>query len=183
MSKCDNCGFENDEDARICKRCHYMIRQSYENDADYINTADNDDSMDISYDNPVEKREDIPKNTYAYDDGYYLLDNVQSVFEEDNLNNQSKKSVMLGCLLSFFITGIGNVYAGLTKRGIVEFILSLVINSFIPITPDFLVDFNSYILYMALIWEVYVIYDTYRCIKAINTNREIPFFLGFIDLK
>lgn len=182
MPKCDNCGFENDEDARICKSCHYMLTEYDAKDNDSLVT-DNNDGMNTDCDSPHEKIDDYMKNKYTYDDGYFLLENVESMDEKDYPVISSKKSVMLGCLLSFFITGIGNVYAGLTKRGIIEFIISLIINSFIPVTPDYLVDFNSYIFYMALIWEIYVIYDTYRCIKAINSNQEVPLFLKFINLK
>ncbi|RAP52297.1 MAG: hypothetical protein BZ133_01495 [Methanosphaera sp. SHI613] len=78
---------------------------------------------------------------------------------------------------------MGNVYAGLTKRGIIEFIISLIINAFIPMNSNYMVDFNSVILYISLIWSLYVIYDTYVCIKAINNNEKIPSFLGFMDIR
>ena len=183
MSKCDNCGFENEEDEHICRRCHYLLKEYDVNEDNVLDDMNNDESGYIKNDNPFEKGADGIKNTYTYDEGYYLLDHAESIINEEDLYNPQKKSVLLGCLLSFFITGIGNVYAGLTKRGIVEFVISLLINSFIPVTPDFLVDLNSYILYLALIWEIYVIYDTYRCIKAINSNQEVPLFLKFINLK
>ncbi|RAP54495.1 MAG: hypothetical protein BZ137_01900 [Methanosphaera sp. rholeuAM130] len=202
MSKCQNCGFENDEGQSICKKCHYLLKESEKTNDGYMEDNDNTNSntninntksnvnqntinTDTFDENGSRSHiiEDNYRNSYKYADGYYLLDNVELISENVSISRYQNKSLFLGCLLSFFITGMGNVYAGLKKRGIVEFILSLIINAFIPVTPEFLIDFNSYVLYLALIWEIYVVYDTYKCIKAINADKEIPLFLGFINLK
>jgi hypothetical protein len=205
MSKCENCGFENDDENIKCKRCHYLLKdkivdkKNYDDDNQYGDASTNNllsfdhnqftqdnqgDTVDIN--NQPNLNEDAIDNYhsgYSYDEGYFLLENVESIDIPENDNDNSKKSLVLGCLLSFFITGMGNVYAGLTKRGIIEFIISLIINAFIPMNSNYMVDFNSVILYISLIWSLYVIYDTYVCIKAINNNEKIPSFLGFMDIR
>ena len=78
-------------------------------------------------------------------------------------------------ILSLLVTGLGNVYNGLYKRGIAEFAISIVIwllNFVIP-----------YIGLICFAWLLYVLYDTYDCTTAINENKRIPLFVNNIDLQ
>ena len=85
------------------------------------------------------------------------------------------KNIYIAMILSLLVTGLGNVYNGLYKRGIAEFAISIVIwllNFVIP-----------YIGLIGLAWLLYVLYDTYDCTTAINENKRIPLFVNNIDLQ
>ena len=188
MSKCENCGFENEEDSIICRQCHYPLKESDTNDDNLAIDGQSDNNQrDVFVDNTIQHQEtgnDFSSNSYRNYDGYFLIDSIEEIKGNDeNIKYNKKKSVLLGCVLSFFITGMGNVYVGLTKRGIMEFIISLIINAFIPVNPQYIIDFNSYIFYIALLWEFYVLYDTFRCIRAINNGDDVPLLFGLINLK
>ena len=173
MVKCENCGYENEDDCIVCKQCHYLLRDN-DDKKEKDNTVN--DTLDIIF-------RDVPEHHFNYDNGYFLIDSAQPVEVMDTPSTpKQNKSVLLACVLSFFLTGIGNIYAGLFKRGTIEFIISMIISSFVPINSQFVIDYNSYIFYIALIWEFYVIYDTYKCVKAVNENKEVPLFLGFMNL-
>ena len=88
----------------------------------------------------------------------------------------AEKNMIIAIVLSLIITGLGLVYDGLIKRGIVSFVIGLILsllNLYV----------SSIFLYIGLIWTIYVIYDTYQCTKAINNNQAIPLFLTQVDLE
>lgn len=86
-----------------------------------------------------------------------------------------EKSMVISLILSVFFY-IGNVYNGLVKRGLIEFIIGIILNIlyYTVYTPLGLLVF---------IWWVYVLYDTYQCTNAINNNEAIPKFLTQFDLE
>lgn len=86
------------------------------------------------------------------------------------------KNVYISVILSFFITGLGNVYNGLVKRGAVEFVISLLLGFLAS-------QIHWVIVFVALIFALYVLYDTYKCTVAINENDRIPLFLGKFELE
>lgn len=83
--------------------------------------------------------------------------------------------MVIALILSVFFY-IGNVYNGLVKRGLIEFIIGIILNIlyYTVYTPLGLLVF---------IWWVYVLYDTYQCTNAINNNEAIPKFLTQFDLE
>ena len=85
------------------------------------------------------------------------------------------KNIYIAMILSLLVTGLGNIYNGLYKRGIAEFAISIVmwlLNFVIP-----------YLGLIYLAWLLYVLYDTYDCTTAINENKRIPLFVNNIDLQ
>ena len=86
-----------------------------------------------------------------------------------------EKSLILALILSFFFC-LGNVINGLTTRGIVEFVIMIVLN----ILGIYVSGIFSFIYF---IYWIYVLYDTYACNKAVNEGTEIPQFLFFMDLE
>ena len=87
-----------------------------------------------------------------------------------------QKNLIIALILSVIFTGIGNVYNGLTMRGIVEFVIGFVINAIGAfVLPIF--------TYVGIIWWIYALYDTYVCTNAINNNQAIPKFLTQFDLE
>lgn len=178
MSKCPNCGYENDENSYKCSNCHILLKEYQKNNNNISET--NKIKHDINF-NDNQNREKS-EQTFSYYEGYYKINHVNDL-NSYYQSNKSKKSIILGILLSLFITGTGNIYAGLFLRGTVEFIISILLNSLIPYNPTTIFDMTSIFLYIGLIWELYVIYDTYKCIKALNNDEDIPLFLGLINLK
>ena len=86
------------------------------------------------------------------------------------------KNIYISMILSFFITGLGNVYNGLVSRGFIELVIGIVI-SLLGIY------IYSVIGYLGTLWWIYVLYDTYVCTNAINNNQAIPKFLTQFDLE
>ena len=89
----------------------------------------------------------------------------------------AEKNVIIALVLSFFVSGLGNVYNGLTTRGIVEFVVALIIGILNWLTS------STIVMIIAFIWGLYVLYDTYVCTNAINNNQAIPLLLTQIDLQ
>ncbi|MBO7718896.1 MAG: hypothetical protein J6S29_01955 [Methanosphaera sp.] len=79
-----------------------------------------------------------------------------------------QKNMIIALVLSFLFTGIGNVYNGLIKRGILEFVVAVVINMIhYMVTPQL----NSPLfIIISFLWWVYALYDTYQCTNAINNG-------------
>ena len=80
-----------------------------------------------------------------------------------------EKNLIFALILSAIFSGVGNVYNGLAKRGLVELIVAVIIS---------LVVFP-----LGLLWWAYVLYDTYICNVAINNNQQIPKFLFTFDIE
>jgi len=86
------------------------------------------------------------------------------------------KNVYISVILSFLVTGLGNVYNGLIKRGIIEFIITLVLGLLAQ-------NVHWIIGLVTLAFALYVLYDTYDCTVAINENKRIPLFLDKYELE
>lgn len=93
---------------------------------------------------------------------------------EDRL--MAEKNMLIAIILGLLITGLGQVYNGLITRGIVSFVIGLIIGLLCSYV-------SSIFLIISLIWIIYVLYDTYICTNAINNNQAIPKFLTQIDLE
>ena len=87
-----------------------------------------------------------------------------------------QKSMAIALILSVILTGIGNVYNGLTTRGIVEFVIGIVFNLLgMYVSGIFTI--------ISLVWWIYAVYDTYTCTNDINNNQSIPKFLTKLYLE
>jgi TM2 domain-containing membrane protein YozV len=85
----------------------------------------------------------------------------------------SNKSPILGAILSFLIIGLGQVYLGLTKKGIILFVLAIV-SGFLMLL------FVGYILWL-LVW-LYAIYDGYNSANKMNNGIAVEDTLDFNNL-
>lgn len=74
----------------------------------------------------------------------------------------NKKNPAIAAILSFFITGLGQVYNGQIKKALILFI-SMVISAFLVII---LIG-----VFLALIIWAYGIYDAYKSAQEINNGR------------
>lgn len=88
----------------------------------------------------------------------------------------AEKNMIIALVLGFFITGLGLVYDGLTMRGIVCFVVAIVLG----LLSNFVSMFFGII---SILWSLYTLYDTYECTNAINNNQALPKFLTQIDLE
>lgn len=79
-----------------------------------------------------------------------------------------EKNLVIALILSIIFSGVGNVYNGLGKRGLIELLVSIVLG--VAVFP------------IGLIWWAYVVYDTYACNVAVNTNQEIPLLLAYFEI-
>lgn len=74
------------------------------------------------------------------------------------------------------IAGLGNIYLGLTKRGIVELIVMIILSTL----SAYIGSIGSLI---ALIWFIYCLFDTSQCADAVNNHTKIPLFLTKFELE
>jgi TM2 domain-containing membrane protein YozV len=81
--------------------------------------------------------------------------------------NANGKSMAVSLILSLFFPGLGMIYTGLVKRGIVILIIS------------FIIAYASSPLYV--IFWVLVLVDTYLTLNSMK-NGEVPKVLGIFDL-
>jgi len=84
-----------------------------------------------------------------------------------------EKSAGLAAVLSFLIIGLGQVYLGLTKKGIILFVLAIVSGVLMLVLVGF-------ILWL-LVWG-YAIYDAYNSAEKINRGIEVEDTLDFNNL-
>ena len=68
---------------------------------------------------------------------------------------------ILALIISFFLPGIGTVYAGNIMKGIIIFIVALILGALATI---FLLGIIAYILYI-IVW-IYGMYDAYTTASA-----------------
>jgi len=68
---------------------------------------------------------------------------------------------ILALIISFFLPGIGSVYAGKVMMGIVIFVVALILGALATI---FLLGIIAYVLYL-IVW-IYGMYDAYTTAKA-----------------
>lgn len=97
--------------------------------------------------------------------GAELADNASFCSRCGNRIESSKqKNVYIALILSFFITGLGSVYAGNIKKGLVLFstrLLLIVIGLFI----------NIFIIFSIFIWA-YAFYEAYRDVQIANGQNN-----------
>lgn len=88
----------------------------------------------------------------------------------------AEKNIYISIILSFFVTGLGNIYNGFIKRGAVEFIIAMILG----LIAMYVFWFIGLI---SIFFTFYVMLDSYHCATAINNNQPIPKFLGAIELE
>ncbi len=151
MVACKNCGCEIPEGAKFCRECGVEVIQEEE---------------------PVKETKfcqncgfEMPRSSkFCPECGY-------STTGSPNRNNQ--KSPGLAAVLSFLIVGLGQIYLGLTKKGILLFIGAI-------ISGVLMLVFIGWITWL-LIWG-YGIYDAYNSAEKINQGINVPDTIDFDNL-
>ncbi|MDO5809936.1 MAG: zinc-ribbon domain-containing protein [Methanobrevibacter sp.] len=97
----------------------------------------------------------------------------ESQVNDPNLVVTNGKNPILAAILSFFIVGLGQIYLGLTKKGIILFIAAVVSG----ILTLFII---GWILWL-IVWG-YAIYDAYNSANKMNMGVGVQDTIDFNDL-
>ena len=97
--------------------------------------------------------------------GCELADNATFCSKCGNKIKTKSKNIYLALILTFFITGIGSVYAGNIKKGLVLFLARFV---FILVGG---VIANFFIILSILVWA-YAFYEAYRDVQIANGHKN-----------
>lgn len=88
----------------------------------------------------------------------------------------SEKKIVIVAVLLSIISGLGNIYNGLFKRGLFELFIGIL---FFVLT----IYASKFFCLECVIWIIFCMLDTYFCTKAINNNEEIPKLLGKLKIE
>lgn len=142
MVKCQNCDCEVDDGAKFCKNCGSEIVLEEEIDETGTKFCSN-----CGF--------EMPKATkFCPECGNPTDASPKIVNNGANSVVMSDKSPGLAAILSFFIVGLGQIYLGLNKKGIMLF-LAAVVSGFLMLI---IIGWITWIL----VWG-YAIYDAYNC--------------------
>lgn len=171
MIKCLRCGYENQDNSQFCLSCgnRLQIVEQENPQGDFIQNNNNHHNQYNNSNNPFGNGQN------PYNNGYYPPVNQKKIWIAVLLN-------AIGGFLFYFLSGIGQLYLGLYKRG-----TALCLLGFVPIIFNFIFEGN-HILYLiiflfGLLYVIYCVFDAYICTKAINENKNIPLLFGLIDLQ
>ncbi|WP_458405433.1 zinc-ribbon domain-containing protein [Methanobrevibacter sp.] len=181
MVTCKDCGCEMEDGAKFCKNCGSEIIPEVEESED--NTAkvcpncgsEVNDGVKFCPDcgSEIEVEENQPK--FCTNCGFELNDSLKfcpecgtptsNAVQKTNFQiTNTQKSAGLAAVLSFLIIGLGQVYLGLTKKGIILFLLAIVSGFLMFILVGF-------VLWL-LIWA-YSVYDAYNSAEKMNNGIEV----------
>ena len=159
MVLCKNCGTQVNDDVKFCQNCGSEIVH--------------------------ENSENANKTKFCANCGFKMDENVKfcpscgaPTSKTMNANEQGLvlkpgKSAFLAALLSFFIIGLGQVYIGLTKKGIMLFIAAIVCGILGLVII-------GWILWL-IVW-IYAIYDAYNSANRMNEGIGVKDSIDFNDL-
>ena len=159
MVNCQNCGEEVVEGAKFCKNCgsEIVVEQANEKDTKFCSNCGFE----------------MPKASKFCPECGTTAERVPPVMNTTTIVVPSNKSSGLAALLSFLIIGLGQVYLGLTKKGIILFVLAIISGILIFVLI-------GWILWV-LVW-VYAIYDAYNSGEKMRNGIEVEDTLDFNNL-
>lgn len=191
MTTCKNCGTELVEGAKFCKNCGSEIIQEEMIDATHAKTcpecgAEIEEGMKfckncgfkISADDGAKTKSCSKCGFEMGEDMIFCPECGTSTSEVPQVNdgqvaNYSNKSPVFAAILSFFIIGLGQVYLGLTKKGIILFVLAIVSGILMLILVG--------VILWLLVWG-YAIYDAYNSANKINEGIAVEDTLDLHNL-
>lgn len=160
MVNCQNCGTEVVEGARFCKNCgsEIVIEEVDESGTKFCSNCGFE----------------MPKATkFCPECGTATSMAPEPVSNTHVTAVRNDKSPGLAALLSFLIIGLGQVYLGLTKKGIILFVLAI-------ISGILMMILIGWILWL-LVWG-YAIYDAYNSAEKMRNGIEVEDTLDFNNL-
>lgn len=174
MSTCQNCGNENEDEAKFCKNCgkEILVEEVDEN----INQNPGSDIVVSEVVNEKYCKQcgfKIPDDNIKFCPSCGAPTSKTMNANEQGLVLKPGKSAFLAALLSFFIIGLGQVYIGLTKKGIMLFIAAIVCGILGLVII-------GWILWL-IVW-IYAIYDAYNSANRMNEGIGVKDTIDFNDL-
>ena len=160
MVNCQNCGEEVVDGAKFCKNCgaEIVVEEASETGTKFCSNCGFE----------------MPKATkFCPECGNATSMAPQVVNSTTATVLRSDKSPGLAALLSFLIIGLGQVYLGLTKKGIILFVLAIISGILIFVLI-------GWILWV-IVW-VYAIYDAYNSGENMRNGIEVEDTLDFNNL-
>ncbi len=153
MVTCQSCGSEVDEGAKFCKNCGSEVIVEEENE----NISETKFCANCGF--------EMPKSTKFCPECGTSTDGVaQAVKNTNNAVINPDKSSGLAALLSFLIIGLGQVYIGLTKKGIILFIAAI-------ISGVLMMVIIGWITWL-IVWG-YAIYDAYNSAEKMKNGIAV----------
>ena len=192
MKICQNCGHENGDNTNFCSSCGSNLQnlaptQTNINQSTVTYQQQNDVNTYQQPNSPTNQSQD-----YQQTNAQQQYNNQQNTYSTSNYPVRTQKNAwiaiildVIGGLIFYFLTGIGQLYLGLYKRGIVLCVLDVVvtiINVIILLIMNPAVG-NIITLIIGIALVVYSAYDAYICTNAINEGRTIPLLFGALDLQ
>lgn len=159
MVNCQNCGEEVVEGAKFCKNCGSEIV------VEKTNKADTKFCSNCGF--------EMPKATKFCPECGTATAMKPPVLNTTTIVVRRDKSSALAALLSFLIIGLGQVYLGLTKKGIILFVLAI-------ISGVLMLIIIGWITWL-LVWG-YAIYDAYNSCEKMKRGIEVEDTLDFNNL-
>ena len=146
MVTCKKCGEEMPDEAKFCKNCGSELEQTQEANTKFCPHCGGELPGD---------------DNFCPECGKSLSGEIESVQTPTVRKN---KSPFLAAILSFFIIGLGQVYLGLVKKGILLFVLAIIAGILTLVIIGWLLWF--------VIW-IYAIYDAITSANKINDGIEV----------
>jgi TM2 domain-containing membrane protein YozV len=159
MVNCQNCGEEVVEGAKFCKNCgsEIVVEQANEKDTKFCSNCGFE----------------MPEASKFCPECGNTAERVPPVMNTTTIVVPSNKSSGLAALLSFLIIGLGQVYLGLTKKGIILFLLAIISGVLMMV----LIGWITWLL----VWG-YAIYDAYNSCEKMKKGIEVEDTLDFNNL-
>ena len=159
MVNCQNCGEEVVEGAKFCKNCgsEIVVEQANEKDTKFCSNCGFE----------------MPKASKFCPECGTTAERVPPVMNTTTIVVPSNKSSGLAALVSFLIIGLGQVYLGLTKKGIILFLLAIISGVLMMV----LIGWITWLL----VWG-YAIYDAYNSCEKMKKGIEVEDTLDFNNL-
>ena len=160
MATCPKCGSEVVEGAKFCANCgSEMIEKEPESTGETKFCANCGFEMDRS-------TKFCPNCGTSTTGGSRPNNTTHSVSNPD-------KSPVLALILSFFIIGLGQIYLGLNKKGIILFIIAVVAG----VLTLFIIGWVIWLL----VW-LYAMYDAYNSANKMNNGEVLEDTIDFDNL-
>lgn len=148
MVFCPNCGHDVKDGAKFCQNCGSEI----------VQTQSDEKQTKFCQNCGFELPDGVK---YCPSCGFTTSKQIHSTNNQGTVCNPNKSAGLAG-LLSFLIIGLGQIYLGLTKKGIILFVAALISGALTSL-------FVGWILWF-IIW-IYSMYDAYD--SAIKMNDGI----------
>ncbi|RAP51298.1 MAG: hypothetical protein BZ138_05495 [Methanosphaera sp. rholeuAM270] len=179
MKRCQNCGYENEDRAKFCLSCGEKLQNENPGNSGLDFNPDKRNTQQQTHTQQTQQ----PNNTRP--------DYNNTGYQQPKASIKQKNALLaaildvIGGLILYLLSGIGQLYLGLYKRGIVLGIIGLVITAInmviIVYIDNIFGTLLTLILGIALV--LYSAYDAYSCANAINEGRSIPLLFGKFDLE